>query len=202
MTNAMQDNTSANRRSNVVIAVACVGFFAGMVGMAYASVPLYRLFCQVTGYGGTTQVADAPTGVVLDRDITVRFDANTSGIGWEFRPLQRSVTIPIGETTQIAYMARNMTSQTVTGTATFNVTPQAAGAYFNKMECFCFTEQTLAPGEEMEMPVVFFVDPDIVDSEELEGISAITLSYTFFPVDEPKPVAQTVTDADVTQTIQ
>jgi cytochrome c oxidase assembly protein subunit 11 len=194
--------TASKRRYNGVIAALCLGFFVGMIGMAYASVPLYRLFCQVTGYGGTTQRADAPTGVVLDKDMTVRFDANTNGIGWEFKPVQRKVTVKIGEMMQVAYRARNRLSTASTGTATFNVTPQAAGAYFNKMECFCFTEQTLLPGEEIDMPIVFFVDPDIVDSPELAGISTITLSYTFFPVDDPKPVAQSGTGAVEETTIR
>ena len=160
-------------------------------------------FGQVTGYGGTTQRADSATGVVLDKDITVRFDANTGeGMGWEFKPVQRHVTMKIGETTQISYRAKNISRSPSTGTATFNVTPQAAGAYFNKLECFCFTEQTLQPGEEVDMPVLFFVDPDIVDAPELRDITTITLSYTFFPVDDPKPVAQAGEGAETTTTIR
>ena len=191
------------QRSNVAIAIACVAFFAGMVGMAYASVPLYRLFCQVTGYGGTTQRVEAATGVVLDKDITVRFDSNIgAGMGWEFQPVQRHVTMKIGETAQISYRAKNFSRSASTGTATFNVTPQAAGAYFNKLECFCFTEQTLLPGEEVDMPVVFFVDPDIVNAPELQDITTITLSYTFFPVDDPQPVAQAGEGAKTTTTIR
>lgn len=197
------NDTNRKRVSrNGLVAAIGLGVAVGMVGMAYASVPLYRIFCQVTGYGGTTQRAQTAGVRILDRTIKVRFDANTAGVDWDFRPKQREVEIRIGETKQIAYMAHNRSKQTVTGTATFNVTPQAAGAYFNKIDCFCFTEQTLRPDETADMPVVFFVDPDIVDSEELKDISTITLSYTFFPVDDPKPVAQTVTDADVTQTIQ
>jgi len=175
-----KSKTQANRR----IALACLGFFAGMVGLAYASVPLYQLFCQVTGYGGTTQVAQAPTGVILDQSVNVRFDANTSGgLGWSFKPVNRQIEVKIGALSDANYIAVNKSDEPVTGTATFNVTPQAAGAYFNKIECFCFTETTLQPGETMEMPVVFFVDPDVVDVPELKDISTITLSYTFFPVD-------------------
>ncbi|MFZ2103618.1 MAG: cytochrome c oxidase assembly protein [Oricola sp.] len=190
------------QRNNTLVAVVLAGVFVGMIGMAYASVPLYKLFCQVTGYGGTTQRAEAPTGVILDKTVTVRFDANTNGIGWEFRPDRRSVTIRIGEAKQISYRARNLTSDTVTGTATFNVTPERAGAYFNKIECFCFTEQTLQPGEEVEMPVVFFIDPDIAKDPDMKDFDTLTLSYTFFPVDDPKPVAQSRTGGEVTQTIQ
>ena len=194
-------NTARNRRNGLVAAIG-LGVVVGMVGMAYASVPLYQLFCQVTGYGGTTQRAQTAGIEVLDQTIKVRFDANTAGINWDFRPVQREVELKIGETRQVAYTSHNNSSRTTTGTATFNVTPQSAGAYFNKIECFCFTEQTLQPGETADMPIVFFIDPDIVKSEELKDISTLTLSYTFFPVDEPKPVAQSDTGADVTRTIQ
>lgn len=199
---AAPDKMTITQRNNTLVAVVLAGVFVGMIGMAYASVPLYKLFCQVTGYGGTTQRAEAPTGVILDKTVTVRFDANTNGIGWEFRPDRRSVTIRIGEAKQISYRARNLTSDTVTGTATFNVTPERAGAYFNKIECFCFTEQTLQPGEEVEMPVVFFIDPDIAKDPDMKDFDTLTLSYTFFPVDDPKPVAQSRTGGEVTQTIQ
>jgi cytochrome c oxidase assembly protein subunit 11 len=153
-----------------------------MVGLAYASVPLYRIFCQVTGYGGTTMAADAGSDVVLDRTVTIRFDANTArDMPWQFQAQQRRMTLKIGETGLAFYRASNPTAKAVTGTATFNVTPPQAGAYFNKIECFCFTEQTLEPGASADMPVSFFVDPAIVDDPELAGIGTITLSYTFFP---------------------
>jgi cytochrome c oxidase assembly protein subunit 11 len=187
-----QDQIDVNRRrANRRVAIACGGFFAGMIGMAYAAVPLYELFCQVTGYGGTTQRVEQYSQTVLDRDITIRFDSNVrAALGWEFEPAQRDVTIKIGETTQINYLARNTISRPTTGTATFNVSPDMAGAYFMKMECFCFTETELQPGEEMEMPVVFYVDPEIVNSRELENIKTITLSYTFHPsVNDAGPVA-------------
>ena len=179
-------------RANRRIAVACVSAVAVMVGMAYAAVPLYNLFCRVTGYAGTTQVAVNSEGIrIIDREVKVRFDANIEkGFGWEFAPVQRDVALKLGETREIAYRARNLTGKPLTGTATFNVTPQSAGAYFNKIECFCFTETTLQPGEELIMPVVFFVDPDMADTEETRDIHTITLSYTFFEREtEEKPLA-------------
>jgi len=195
-------NAKGSRRNGLIAAIG-LGIVFGMIGMAYASVPLYRLFCQVTGYGGTTQRAQSAGIQVLDQTIKVRFDANVSpGVNWDFRPNQRVVELRIGETRQVGYTAHNNSTRTTTGTATFNVTPQSAGAYFNKIECFCFTEQTLQPGETADMPIVFFIDPDIVKSEELKDIDTLTLSYTFFPVDEPKPVAQSDVNADVTRTIQ
>jgi cytochrome c oxidase assembly protein subunit 11 len=177
------------RRSNKVIAGVCLAFFGGMVGMAYAAVPLYAMFCQMTGYGGTTQRVEQYSDRVLDRKITVRFDANTSNVPWDFRPATRDVTMNIGETTQVSYTAKNLSGQPTSGRATFNVTPEMAGAYFNKVECFCFTDTTLQPGETLDMPVVFYVDPDIADMPELKNITTITLSYTFFPIDGEKPVA-------------
>lgn len=178
------------QRSNRMIAVACLAFTGGMVGMAYAAVPLYELFCQVTGYGGTTQRVEQYSDTILDRTITVRFDANTSGIPWEFKPVQRDVTMRIGETTQIAYTARNMAERATSGRATFNVTPELAGAYFNKVECFCFTDTELKPGETLDMPVVFYIDPEIVNAPELKNIKTITLSYTFFPLEREGPTAE------------
>ncbi|HHZ11016.1 MAG TPA: cytochrome c oxidase assembly protein [Rhizobiales bacterium] len=182
--------TPARQRSNLMIAGACAAFFAGMLGMAYASVPLYRLFCQITGYGGTTQRVETYADRVLDRTITIRFDANTAGaLPWEFQPSAREITGRIGETMKATYRAVNRFNVPTYGRATFNVTPEMAGAYFNKIECFCFTDTTLAPGESLDMPVVFYVDPDIVDVPELKDIRTITLSYTFFPIEGAKPVA-------------
>ena len=170
------------RRSNRVVAAVCLSFFAAMLGMAYAAVPLYDLFCRVTGYGGTTQRVTQYSQTVLDRPITVRFDANVAGgLPWDFRPVARDVTMRIGETTQVSYEARNVFSRPTSGRASFNVTPQLAGAYFMKVECFCFTDTELAPGETMDMPVVFYVDPAIVDDRNLDDVTTITLSYTFFP---------------------
>lgn len=178
------------RRSNATVAVACFTFFLAMIGAAYASVPLYRLFCQVTGYGGTTQRVEQYSDTVLDRDITVRFDGNISGgLPWTFEPVQRSRTIKIGETVQVSFKATNPFSTPTSGKATFNVTPELAGSYFNKVECFCFTDTTLNPGETLDMPVVFFVDPAIVDDPDIKNIRTITLSYTFFPSQVGEPLA-------------
>lgn len=178
------------QRANRLVAAICLAFFGGMIGMAYAAVPLYAMFCRVTGYGGTTQRVEEYSDRVLDRKITVRFDANVAGgLPWDFKPVERDVTMKIGETTQIQYTATNLFNSPGAGRATFNVTPQLAGAYFNKVECFCFTDTTLKPGEKLEMPVVFYVDPDIVDVPELKDITTITLSYTFFPIDLAKPAA-------------
>ncbi len=185
-------------KANRTIAVACVAFTVGMIGMSYAAVPLYEIFCQVTGFGGTTQRVEQASDRILDQKITVRFDANTaSGLPWEFKPVQREVTMRIGETMQVAYEAKNLFGEAAGGRATFNVSPQFAGAYFNKMECFCFTDTELQPGETMDMPVVFFVDPDIIHAPEAKNLTAITLSYTFFPIDDAEPVAGTTkTTAD------
>ncbi len=164
---------------------------SGMAGLTYASVPLYRLFCQVTGYGGTTQVAEDVLGPVSDQSITVRFDANIAkNMDWKFSPVQRTITMRLGEKKTIYYKAKNLTDKTSWSTATFNVSPQIAGQYFNKIECFCFTEQKLEPGESKEMPVVFFVDPDILNEPLLQDQNTITLSYTLFPTENPEePVA-------------
>ncbi|MGE8943077.1 cytochrome c oxidase assembly protein [Leptospira interrogans] len=169
----------------------CAAVAVGMVGLAYASVPLYTLFCQVTGYGGTTQRAAAPSETVLDRDMTIRFDANVApGLGWKFEPVQHTVDVKIGENTLIFYRAENTSGRPITGTATFNVTPEIAGSYFNKLECFCFQEQRLEPGQAIDMPVSFFVDPAIVkDSSGAGNLTQITLSYTFHQVEPQKSAA-------------
>ncbi len=152
-----------------------------MLGAAYASVPLYRIFCQVTGYGGTTQVADFAPGKVSDRIINVVFDANTAGVlPWKFHPVQRDVDVYVGEETLVFYTATNPSENPITGTATFNVTPAKAGKYFSKIQCFCFQEQTLEPGQSVDMGVAFFVDPAILDDPNLNDVERIVLSYTFF----------------------
>ena len=182
-------------RANGVIVASCVAFVVGMTGMAYAAVPLYDMFCKVTGYNGTTKRVEQASDVILDEKVKVTFDANTSGgLPWEFKPVQRDIDIRIGETVQVMYKAKNLSSKPTTGQATFNVTPMQAGAYFNKVQCFCFTETTLQPGEEMEMPVVFFVDPEIVKAVETKDIKTLTLSYTFYPREPSKPVAQVKTE--------
>ncbi|MBD9648844.1 cytochrome c oxidase assembly protein [Ensifer sp. PDNC004] len=193
MTNSPQ--TTSSQRSNRVVVGTCLAFVGGMVGMAYAAVPLYDMFCRVTGYNGTTQRVEQASDVILEEKVKVTFDANTSGgLPWEFKPVQRDIDIRIGETVQVMYKAKNLSSKPTTGQATFNVTPMQAGAYFNKVQCFCFTETTLQPGEEMEMPVVFFVDPDMVKAVETKDIKTLTLSYTFYPREPSKPVAQVKTE--------
>jgi cytochrome c oxidase assembly protein subunit 11 len=185
--------TMERRRSRKLglTAAACTVFVAGMVGMSFAAVPLYRIFCEVTGYAGTTQRADAAPHTMLDRTIIVRFDANVgNGLGWSFRPKQREVKVRLGEVGEAVYVAENRTRLASAGSATFNVAPGEAGLYFSKIACFCFSEQTLAAGETVEMPVTFFVDPALADDPDLAGIDTITLSYTFYPVAPPKtPVA-------------
>jgi len=175
---------TGNHRTTALI---LAGVVAGMLGLSYAAVPLYQLFCQVTGFGGTTQKAEKAPDEILARQITVRFDANVAqGLAWRFRPVQNTVTLKIGESVLAFYEAENQTKADLHGTATFNVTPEIAGAYFSKIECFCFTEQTLKPGERVDMPVTFFVDPEIMNDPDAKNIKEITLSYTFFPAaDEP-----------------
>lgn len=166
-----------NLRVLTVCAVAAVG----MVGAAYAAVPLYDLFCRVTGYGGTTQVAQYDAGQIIDRSVTVRFDASMArGFPWEFEPQQRSMQLQLGETALAFYRATNTSNRPITGVATYNVTPFKAAPYFSKLECFCFTEQTLQPGESMDMPVLFFVDPLMDEDQSLDDVRTITLSYTFW----------------------
>lgn len=161
--------------------LACSGLALGMLGMSYAAVPLYDWFCRVTGYGGTTQRVANTSGTVLDRTITVRFDANTDrNLDWIFEPKQRAVTVKVGQKSTIEYFAQNTSSIRSQGTASFNVSPGVAGQYFNKIQCFCFTEQQLAAGESIDMPVLFFIDPEIVNDPLLKDLPTITLSYTFF----------------------
>ncbi len=158
----------------------------GMAGVGYASVPLYRLFCQVTGFGGTTQmkVGGVAPGAVAGKTISVRFDSNVAtSLPWEFKQEKNRELVAIGARDIAFYSAKNLSDKPVTGTATFNVTPTQAGKYFTKVQCFCFTEQTLQPGKQMRMPVIFYVDPAILDDPDARDIAEITLSYTFYPVD-------------------
>jgi cytochrome c oxidase assembly protein subunit 11 len=157
-----------------------------MLALAFASVPLYRAFCQLTGFDGTPLRAEKAPGAVAGQ-IGVRFDANINAdLPWKFEPVQETVRIAPGARTQILYRATNLTARTTTGQAVFNVSPEIAGPYFSKIECFCFTEQTLKPGQSVDMPVVFFVDPKIRDDENTRNIDEITLSYTFYPVEKPE----------------
>jgi cytochrome c oxidase assembly protein subunit 11 len=167
----------------------CAAVVVAMTGAAFAAVPLYRAFCQLTGLDGTTMRADAAPGQVLDRTINIRFDGNVRGLSWRFRPEQVSQTVRIGATSLAYYEATNTGSEPITGTSTFNVVPEAAGGYFSKLECFCFQEQTIQPGETVRFPVVYFVDPTIVGDAEARRIDEITLSYTFFPVKPAEPKA-------------
>lgn len=172
------------------VALACAVFAVAMVGLAYASVPLYRLFCQVTGFAGTTQRAQGPSKSVGDRVLTVRFDANVGpGLSWNFTADVPTLDVKVGENTLAFYKVTNTSERPSVGTATFNVTPEQAGIFFNKMECFCFTEQQVGPGETIEMPVSFFIDPAIAKDKDGSVISTITLSYTFYPVAQPKHAA-------------
>ena len=169
------------QNKNTRLLATLSGVAIAMVGAAYAAVPLYNLFCQVTGYGGTTQVADTASDRVLERTVEVRFNASTErGFPWTFEPLQTSMTVRVGETSLAFYRATNTSDRPVTGMATYNVTPFKSAPYFSKLECFCFTEQTLQPGESIEMPVLFFVDPLIDEERRMDDVRTITLSYTFF----------------------
>jgi len=191
----------ASASRNAKTAIVLLGIVGGMGGLAYASVPLYQLFCQVTGYGGTTQIADGAPGRVLDRVITVRFNADVSkSLAWRFRPVQRSIDVRLGAQALAFYEARNDADTPTTGAATFNVTPAKAGIYFNKVACFCFDEQTLAPGQSADMPVTFFIDPKLANDRNLNDVTTITLSYTFFNAnpDAEKGTRQT-TQVDVSQ---
>jgi len=181
-----------NRAKNRMVAFLSVLFVAAMVGLAYASVPLYRMFCQVTGFGGTTQRAEAAPEKTVDRHMTIRFDANTApSLPWIFEPVQRTLDVKIGAENFAYYRATNTSDHPITGSAVFNVAPDTAGAYFNKIECFCFTEQTLKPGQSIELPVSFFIDPAIVDDHGMDKLTTITLSYTFYPVDKANSVSST-----------
>ena len=178
--------SATSRKSPLLPLVLSLGTLAAMGALTAWSPTLYDLFCRVTGFGGTTLRAEAAPAATSERTITVRFDANVAqSLAWQFRPKVREVEVHLGEVRQIAYHARNELPAPSWGTATFNVSPPAAGAYFNKIQCFCFTNQELKPGEGMDMPVQFFVDPDILNDEQLGHLPDITLSYTFFPDDPP-----------------
>jgi cytochrome c oxidase assembly protein subunit 11 len=171
-----------NRRTGLIALAAALG----MLGMGYAAVPLYQLFCQVTGFGGTTMrasEAEAAAVQVANRVMTVRFDANVGrGFPWKFEPTQVKDSVSVGARDMTVYTAKNLSDRPITGTATFNVEPENVGKYFNKVQCFCFTEQTLQPGQEVRMPVLYFIDPAILADEEARDVEAVTLSYTFHPI--------------------
>jgi cytochrome c oxidase assembly protein subunit 11 len=186
----------ASRRGlmrDALVAAICGFVVVLMVGASYAAVPFYNWFCRTTGFNGTTQVAtSAPAGAPLKRKIAVRFDSNVApGLPWRFEPEQTEIEVKIGEVVTVFYTVTNQSARSTTGQAAYNVAPLTVGAYFQKINCFCFTEQTMAPGEKREMPVVFYVDPSIVNNGDNDGLNTITLSYTFYPVRDPavKPLA-------------
>jgi len=183
-----------HRRStrDAVVAFACGGFVAVMVGVSFAAVPLYSWFCRTTGFGGTTQVAKAAPEQTSGRVITVRFDSNVApGLPWSFEPERRTIDVRLGEVVTVYYAVRNESARVTTAQAGYNVTPPTVGAYFEKINCFCFTQQTLQPGEKRDMAVVFYVDAKLAKDAEQNTLSNITLSYTFFPVRAPdRPVAE------------
>src|SRR3954471_1737499 len=192
---------TASRRGltrDAMVASICGFVVVLMVGASYAAVPFYNWFCRATGFNGTTQVAtSAPSGAPLTRKIAVRFDANVApGLPWKFEPEQTEIEVQIGQVVTVFYNVTNQSARTTAGQAAYNVAPLTVGSYFQKINCFCFTEQTMAPGEKREMPVVFYVDPAIADDHENDGLNTITLSYTFYPVKDPvvKPLAASEDD--------
>jgi cytochrome c oxidase assembly protein subunit 11 len=183
--------TERNRTRDLVIAASCGAFVGVMVAASYAAVPLYDWFCRTTGFGGRTQVSDAAPGQVLGRVLTVRFDGNVMpGLPWKFEPEQTQIKVRIGEVVTALYKVTNTAARETYGQAGYNVTPPTSGIYFQKINCFCFTEQSMKPGETREMAVVFYVDPKLAQDAEHDGLNTITLSYTFYPLREPaRPVA-------------
>jgi len=180
-------NPSSQRRRDVMTAAACGVLVAAMVGAAYAAVPLYNWFCRTTGFGGTTQVAAAGPSHVLDRKLKVRFDANVAGgLPWRLEPEQTSIEVRLGEVVTVAYRVVNESARETTGVASYNVSPPTVGAYFSKINCFCFTDQRLRAGEKRDMTVVFFVDPALAKDSEQNDLDTITLSYTMYPVRQPE----------------
>ncbi len=182
-------------RRHRVVALSCAVFVATMVGASYAAVPLYEMFCRVTGFGGATVVAKAAPAEALARTVEVRFDANVApGLNWSFAPEMRTMQVRVGETKLAYYRVKNRGDAPVTAAATYNVTPAQSGPYFAKMQCFCFTDQTLQPGESLDMPVIFFVDPALAEDPEMKGLKTITLSYTFFPKTAPVAAGKAAPD--------
>jgi cytochrome c oxidase assembly protein subunit 11 len=186
-------------RRHRTVALACAAFVAAMVGVAYASVPLYDWFCRTTGFGGIPLVAKEAPAAPIARKITVRFDGNVAGgLPWTFAPEKNEIEITIGDTVLFHYVAKSRATRETVGIASYNVSPPEAASYFNKIQCFCFTDQRLSPGERVEMPVVFFIDPAIDRDAEFNSLRTITLSYTFFPSKRaPDPLAATGGDTRV-----
>ena len=185
-------------RRDALIAAGCGVLVASMVGASFAAIPLYKIFCRVTGFAGTTQVARIAPKHELGRELTIRFDSNVApGLPWKFEPEQNEIKLHIGEVATVHYKVINEAARTITAQASYNVTPTTVGAYFDKINCFCFTEQTMKPGETREMTVVFYVDPKIVDDRDQDPLNTITLSYTFYRLPD---AAQPVADATVKPT--
>jgi cytochrome c oxidase assembly protein subunit 11 len=183
---------AARRRGltrDAMVASICGFIVVFMVGASYAAVPFYNWFCRATGFNGTTQVAESvPSSAPLGRAVAVRFDSNVAGgLPWKFEPEKTEINIKIGEVVTVYYTVTNQSARTTTGQAAYNVAPLTVGKYFTKINCFCFTEQTMAPGETRQMPVVFYVDPSVVKDSDNDGLNTITLSYTFYPVRDPAP---------------
>jgi cytochrome c oxidase assembly protein subunit 11 len=198
MTNASPRKDKKPLRRDMLVAAGCGVFVAMMVGAAYASVPLYNWFCRTTGFAGTTQVSQAAPEHVLGREVRVRFDSNVMpGLPWKFMPELNEIRLRIGEVATVHYKVINEAARSITAQASYNVSPPTVGAYFDKINCFCFTEQTMKPGETREMTVVFYVDPAIVKDREQDDLNTITLSYTFYRLPEP---AQPVADAAIKRT--
>lgn len=199
-----QDATASRERSgarrgltrDAMVASICGFVVVLMVGASYAAVPFYNWFCRATGFNGTTQIAEvAPATAPLARKVAVRFDSNVAGgLPWKFEPEKNEIEVGIGEVATVYYTVTNQAARTTTGQAAYNVAPLTVGRYFQKINCFCFTEQTMAPGERRQMAVVFYVDPSVVKDSDNDGLNTITLSYTFYPVRDPEPVASRETD--------
>ena len=199
-----QDATAGRERSgarrglthDAMVASICGFVVVLMVGASYAAVPFYNWFCRATGFNGTTQIAEvAPATAPLARKVAVRFDSNVAGgLPWKFEPEKNEIEVGIGEVATVYYTVTNQAARTTTGQAAYNVAPLTVGRYFQKINCFCFTEQTMAPGERRQMAVVFYVDPSVVKDSDNDGLNTITLSYTFYPVRDPEPVASRETD--------
>ena len=189
MSTSKPDTPPAPRR-DLFVAFLCGGLVAVMVGLSFAAVPFYSWFCRTTGYGGTTQVAKAPPSQVADRTITVRFDSNVAaGLPWRFEPERRTINVRLGEVVTVYYAVTNLAARVTAGQAGYNVSPSTVGGYFEKINCFCFTEQTMQLGEKRDMAVVFYVDPKLAEDSEQKNLDLITLSYTFYPVRVPDQAA-------------
>jgi cytochrome c oxidase assembly protein subunit 11 len=191
----LSKKSAKHLRRDIAVAAGCGVFAATMVGAAYAAVPLYNWFCRATGFAGTTQVSEKAPDHILGRVLTIRFDSNVApGLPWRFEPEQNTIQLHVGEVATVNYKVINEAAREITAQASYNVAPSQVGGYFNKINCFCFTQQTMKPSETREMAVVFYVDPSIVKDHDQDALNTITLSYTFYPVREPaKPLAQVPT---------